>query len=104
MENSLYYIRTKDKVYYTFYEQDSTEEINCWEVDAIPILPYLTRWPELLEPQTIHQEDIMKKEIYDKIRKPTAPPTKVEQDKKKYTRKEKHKKSWKNKFQDFSFN
>lgn len=46
----------------------------------------------------------MKKEIYDKIRKPTAPPTKVEQDKKKYTRKEKHKKSWKNKFQDFSFN
>lgn len=54
MENSLYYIRTKDKVYYTFYEQDSTEEINCWEVDAIPILPYLTRWPELLEPQTIH--------------------------------------------------
>lgn len=43
----------------------------------------------MLEKLKLPKEDVMT--IYDRIRKPTAPPTKSFKDKNKYNRKEKHK-------------
>lgn len=48
----IYYTRSGMTARYSFTNGGGTDVV--WEVDATHILPYVFKWPELLQPQTIH--------------------------------------------------
>ena len=48
----IYYSRSGNTARYSVSKPGGTEVV--WEIDSTHILPYVFRWPELLQPQTIH--------------------------------------------------
>jgi hypothetical protein len=48
----IYFIKTANNLAYYSLQQSFTSD--CYGVDPTYVLPYITKWPQLLSPQTIH--------------------------------------------------